>query len=403
MKKTLDSTLLASLRQHLEGLKRTPDGQLLYNLIERAMQRYSTGSGQIEQAFAVFLHTLLTRCANDPKYNPATRVKARLIQQRLALHLPSRATPPPSAPETASANPPVATATEPPAEPTPETSTSTSALEQASVAAEPEMAAAPPAEVEHLAADVAGSLTGSDALNTMLAGEQQAMDRLDNAITDFTDLKQMLVKGLDDLLLEREQLKSRLSAADRYMKEVEHERAQLRAEVEHARRNSMADPLTGLPLREMFVRALEAEVGRVKRYGFSLVLALLDIDGLEAMAERFGRDSSDAVLRCYANEVLTIFRSYDLVARYGDASFAILFPNTQRDGAMRALEKVQKRANETYLSYQGNNFPLPGFSSVLAIYAQGEKPAALLKRAFDALANARLKGRGRTVVSLPAS
>jgi diguanylate cyclase len=187
------------------------------------------------------------------------------------------------------------------------------------------------------------------------------------------------------------------------MKEVENERAQLRAEVEHARRNSMADPLTGLPLREMFVRALEAEVGRVKRYGFSLVLALLDIDGLEAMAERFGRDSSDAVLRCYANEVLTIFRSYDLVARYGDASFAILFPNTQRDGAMRALEKVQKRANETYLNYQGNNFPLPGFSSVLAIYAQGEKPAALLKRAFDALSNARLKGRGRTVVSLPAS
>jgi diguanylate cyclase (GGDEF)-like protein len=164
------------------------------------------------------------------------------------------------------------------------------------------------------------------------------------------------------------------------MKEVESERAQLRAEVEQARRNSLADPVTGLPLREVFVRALEAEVGRVKRYGFSLVLALLDIDGLEAAVERYGRDSGAAVLRCYANEVLTIFRSYDLVARYGDTGFAILFPNTQRDGAMRALEKVQKRVNETYLSHEGHNFPLPGFSSVLAIYAQGEKPAALLKR-----------------------
>jgi diguanylate cyclase (GGDEF)-like protein len=151
------------------------------------------------------------------------------------------------------------------------------------------------------------------------------------------------------------------------------------------------------------VRTLEAEVGRVKRYGFSLVLALLNIDGLKATSERYGSDGADAVLRCYATDVLTIFRSYDLVARYDEDSFAILFPNTQRDGAMRALEKVQKRVNETYLSHDGHNFPLPGFSSVLAIYAQGEKPAALLKRAFDALANARLKGRGRTVVSLPAS
>lgn len=398
MKKTLDSALLTSLRQHLEGLKRTPDGQLLYTLIERAMKRYGTEGGQIEQAFVVFLHTLLTRCANDPKYNPATRIKARLIQQRLALYLPVR--PSPAPPEPARASPPAAPAVNKAVAP-PVLSESTSAPAYDSAADVPQTPAPP--VVEHLAADVADSLAGGDGLNALLAGEQQAMTRLDSTIGDFADLKQMLVKGLDDLIREREQLQSKLSAAAQYMKEVESERAQMRAELEQARRNSLADSLTGLPLREVFVRTLEAEVGRVKRYGFSLVLALLNIDGLKATSERYGSDSADAVLRCYATDVLTIFRSYDLVARYDEDSFAILFPNTQRDGAMRALEKVQKRVNETYLSHEGHNFPLPGFSSVLAIYAQGEKPAALLKRAFDALANARLKGRGRTVVSLPAS
>jgi diguanylate cyclase (GGDEF)-like protein len=187
------------------------------------------------------------------------------------------------------------------------------------------------------------------------------------------------------------------------MKEVEQEQARLRTELEHARRGSQADAVTGLPLREIFVRALEAEVGRVKRYGFSLVLALLNIDGLREIGERQGQAGRDAVLRCYAHEVLTIFRSYDLVARYDDDGFAILYPNTQRDGAMRALEKAQKRASETILNISGHTVPLPGFSSVLAIYAQGEKPAALLKRAAEALAHARLKGGGRTVVSLPVS
>jgi diguanylate cyclase (GGDEF)-like protein len=393
MKKPLDSALLASLRHHLDGLKRTPDGQLLFSLIERAMHRYAIDGGQIEQAFAVFLHTLLTRCANDPKYNPVTRVKARLIQQRLALYLPTRPAKAPAEPVAAN----------PPSTPPPDEVVAPPASVSASVppADSPETPPAP--VVENLAAEVADSLTGDEGFNALLAGEQQAMTRLDTAIHDFSDLKQMLVKGLDDLIRERELLQSKLSAAARYMKEVESERVQLRAELDQARRTSMTDPVTGLPLRDVFVRALEAEIGRVKRYGFSLVLALLDIDGLKATVERYGRDSADAVLRCYATEVLTIFRSYDLVARYGDDSFAILFPNTQRDGAMRALEKVQKRVNETFISYNEHNFPLPGFSSVLAIYAQGEKPASLLKRAFDALANARLKGHGRTVVSLPAS
>jgi diguanylate cyclase (GGDEF)-like protein len=398
MKKTLDSALLASLRHHLDGLKRTPDGQTLFSVIERAMQRYGAEDGKIEQAFAVFLHALLTRCASDPKYSPVTRVKARLIQQRLALYLPTRAAT--ASPDTAPANPPDAPAMDEP-KATPVISENASAPEPVSAPDVPETPVAP--AVDNLAADVADSLAGGNGLHALLAGEQQAMTRLDSAINDFSDLKQMLVKGLDDLIREREELQSKLSAAAQYMKEVESERAQMRAELEQVRRNSLADSLTGLPLREVFVRTLEAEVGRVKRYGFSLVLALLNIDGLKATSERYGSDGADAVLRCYATDVLTIFRSYDLVARYDEDSFAILFPNTQRDGAMRALEKVQKRVNETYLSHDGHNFPLPGFSSVLAIYAQGERPDALLKRAFDALANARLKGRGRTVVSLPAS
>jgi diguanylate cyclase (GGDEF)-like protein len=397
---TPDSALLSRLRHHLDGLKRTPDGQVLYTLIERAMKRYGGDDGHIEQAFAGFLHALLARCANDPKYSAVTRVKARLIQQRLALYLPARPATPPdeeiSGAEEVVA--PVAEEREPPPQPTaavgvpprPETTT-------------PAPAVTPVVEVEHLASGVASSLAGSAEIKSLLAGEQQSMHRLDSAIGDLNDLKQLLVKGLDDLIRERQQLQSRLNAAAEYMKEVEQEQARLRTELEHARRGSQADAVTGLPLREIFVRALEAEVGRVKRYGFSLVLALLNIDGLREIGERQGQAGRDAVLRCYAHEVLTIFRSYDLVARYDDDGFAILYPNTQRDGAMRALEKAQKRASETILNISGHTVPLPGFSSVLAIYAQGEKPAALLKRAAEALAHARLKGGGRTVVSLPVS
>ena len=69
---TVDPGLAATLRRHLEGLQRTPDGKVLYSLIVRAMGRYDDGSGGIEKAFLTFLHTLLARCVGDEKYNPVT-------------------------------------------------------------------------------------------------------------------------------------------------------------------------------------------------------------------------------------------------------------------------------------------------------------------------------------------
>lgn len=62
---TVDPGLAATLRRHLEGLQRTPDGKVLYSLIVRAMGRYDDGSGGIEKAFLTFLHTLLARCVGD--------------------------------------------------------------------------------------------------------------------------------------------------------------------------------------------------------------------------------------------------------------------------------------------------------------------------------------------------
>jgi hypothetical protein len=87
-----DPSLLQSLKLHLEGLKRTPHGLILYNQIQRGLQQYGHKDGRIEHVFVTFLHVLLGKYAKSPACDPATRVKARLIQQRLTLYLP---TPPP--------------------------------------------------------------------------------------------------------------------------------------------------------------------------------------------------------------------------------------------------------------------------------------------------------------------
>jgi diguanylate cyclase (GGDEF)-like protein len=107
------------------------------------------------------------------------------------------------------------------------------------------------------------------------------------------------------------------------------------------------------------------------------------------------------VLHAYAHEIMSQFRSYDLVARYGDDEFAVLLPNTQKEGATRAIDKAQKRAAGTYIQVEGHNVPLPSFSSVLTLYSHGEPPETLLQRADEALAHAKQRGAAQSVLALP--
>ncbi len=467
-----DPSLLQSLKLHLEGLKRTEHGLILYNQIQRGLQQYGDKDGRIELVFVTFLHALLGKYAKSTACDPATRVKARLIQQRLTLYLPVKSSempaaapprpeppsppkpviplppvaavkpvPPPVAAPVIEARPepvaaaatPVSVPQEPAAPPPPEppvmqeipppavTATVFAAKPEPERAPEPipkplVAAAVPPSDeprptrqekLEELEDTFAEKVTASIAVDKqfgqLLEQERAALQDPESPLGEFNDMKQILVKGLNELIEERKALIEKLSSASEYLKAVESDRARLRTELGQARKYGMTDELTGLPRRDVFVKQLEAEIGRVKRYGFSLTLAVIDIDSLEAVNNRYGRATGDAVLRCYAGEILAKFRTYDLVARYGGDEFAVLFPNTQKDGAMHALEKARRTATSTFIHQDGKNIPLPSFSSVLTQYSSGEPVAALLRRADETLSQAKLGGHNRMVVALPTS
>src|SRR5438105_337185 len=89
---TAHQNLMTGLQHHLESLRRTVDGEILYKLITRGLRRHEGSNNGIGHAFVQFLYSLLERYATDAESHPGTRIKARFIQQRLAPYLTNNPT-----------------------------------------------------------------------------------------------------------------------------------------------------------------------------------------------------------------------------------------------------------------------------------------------------------------------
>lgn len=440
--------LVQDIIKSLEGLRRTPDGAFLYGMIQRGLQRFGGGDA-METGFIRFLYNLLGKYSRDSSANPVTRVKAKLIQQHLAVHLPPEdigapvpaptVTTETASPEAVAPRPTLSEpeaeaipAVEPPAVEEPGVSSGAGNNEKAgrepvleqndSGAVEGEWldaanipmghseierhAAAAVGDMEHLQSDLAQAIAGTIERNDEFAGllrsNLKALKLAENG-EDLLDLKRLLVRGLEELLSDHNMLGGELVAADSYLKAVQRDQAHMQHQLENINKHSLSDELTGLIKREALRTRVAAEASRAQRYGFSLAFALIDIDGLGSLNEQYSREFGDEVLRHYAREVLSRFRSYDVVARYGGDEFAVLLPNTLKEGAQRALQKARDLAAGLALSWKGQQIALPGFSSVLTMYSPGEDTDALLRRADEALGMARRKGHGQSVVLLPGS
>jgi diguanylate cyclase (GGDEF)-like protein len=192
-----------------------------------------------------------------------------------------------------------------------------------------------------------------------------------------------------------QQLQKQLERTQEYLKFLEDNGQQLNKELKRVRLLSLTDELTGLPNRRAFLRRLEDEVGRVRRYNVPLSLAMLDLDYFKLINDKYGHGAGDAALKAFSSKVLSTFRHLDLVARYGGEEFIVLMPNTDRDGAARALEKIQRKCKEELFLRNGEKAHLPTFSAGIAVYKPGETATNFIERADRALYSAKELGRNR--------
>lgn len=106
------------------------------------------------------------------------------------------------------------------------------------------------------------------------------------------------------------------------------------------------DEATGLPDRQQFEARLKEEVARAKRSQVPLGMLLITVDNLEALAERFGRDQADELLKQVAGALRIELRTADSLFHYGPDEFAAILPNTEVGTAYLAAERLRTAIRE---------------------------------------------------------
>jgi diguanylate cyclase (GGDEF)-like protein len=112
-------------------------------------------------------------------------------------------------------------------------------------------------------------------------------------------------------------------------------------EYQNATRQSLIDDLTRLYNVRYFYKALDSEIRRARRYGSSVSVIFMDLDGFKRVNDAYGHRAGSLTLAEVARVILNSMREVDFVARYGGDEFVMMLPETPAKQAMEAAERVR--------------------------------------------------------------
>jgi len=183
-----------------------------------------------------------------------------------------------------------------------------------------------------------------------------------------------------------------LEASRRQLAELAERHGRLR---ETARR----DELTGLYNRRAFDSAFGRELGRVRRYGGLLSLAVFDLDHFKAVNDRFGHQAGDEVLRRFAATLRDCCREVDVPARHGGEEFAVMLPAAGTRAAAVYAERVRRETAALEVPAGGERLRVTVSAGVCKWTRATDSMRAMLAAADRELYRAKRAGRNRVCVA----
>jgi len=159
------------------------------------------------------------------------------------------------------------------------------------------------------------------------------------------------------------------------------------------------DGLTGVYNRRYFLELATRELSLSQRNNRKTALLMLDADRFKSINDTYGHDVGDLVLKSLCAVCREILRDVDVFGRLGGEEFAVFLPETTKEGAVYAAERLRRALADARVPIGSQELQYTVSIGVAAATEATSDVESMLKAADTALYAAKQKGRNRVETS----
>jgi len=173
----------------------------------------------------------------------------------------------------------------------------------------------------------------------------------------------------------------------------------LRKELEGIKQTAKTDMLTKLLNRHGFDEAMAEILKSTQATGTPFCVVMVDIDHFKRVNDTFGHLIGDNVLKMLSKLLKEYIKGKDIAARFGGEEFILVLPETPLKGAFVLAEQIRLSLKKMIWKTKDTGKTIGPITISLGIaqYKGGEPLDDTIKRADDALYQAKNSGRNQTV------
>lgn len=228
-------------------------------------------------------------------------------------------------------------------------------------------------------------------------------------VGDLVRANQSLEQQRADMMLANHALEAKTKELATLAEALEANRTTLHLEMkrreeleEELRTIANTDELTGIPNRRGFSDQAKQQLKRAERYNREVSVVVLDVDRFKTFNDTYGHAIGDHVLRIVGRRISECVREdIDVFGRVGGEEFALLLPETGRDGAYEVAERLRQKIEESFIGIKGDLVRVTASFGIASWTGFGESLQGVLHRADAALYSAKRLGRNRVEVDMP--
>ena len=158
------------------------------------------------------------------------------------------------------------------------------------------------------------------------------------------------------------------------------------------------DFLTGLFNRRYFYDDMQGYLASLEENPMPYAVAVIDVDGLKNINDKYGQDSGDKILKLLAKKLIDDTKSSDIAARFGGGEFCVLLKNVSQEDAVKFFVGLRAAIASNPVNIKNESVKIS--VSIGVTFGKSDYNVdEILELADEALYRAKQNGRNRVEIA----